>query len=85
MSWITKIQAQPRAKKIRTIWTITLVALLVLLGVWVVVGNYNSGARGDLSLFKAFGKGLSDLSKQSFKPSVENNTITPAPLPQTNN
>lgn len=85
MSWIKTIQSQPRAKKIRTIWIITITAFVVMLVVWIVIGNYRSGSGADFSLFKTFGNGIKELGKQKFKPAVQNNTITPVPLPQSTN
>jgi hypothetical protein len=67
MSWLEKIQNGPKQKKIRAIWTITGIACLLLIALWIIIGNYGKSRPKDFRLFQTLGQGIKDVSKQNFK------------------
>ena len=67
MSWLDKIRNGSKAKKIRVIWTITIVSFVVLVAAWIIIGNYSKGKKKDLTIFQTLGKGIKDVSHQDPK------------------
>lgn len=39
MSWIEKIQKKSQPEKIRILWITVIATVLILIGVWILVGN----------------------------------------------
>ncbi len=58
MEWLEKLRAKPKEKKIRLLWITTIIAVVVLIGIWILIGNYNNGADKNLDLFKAIETGV---------------------------
>lgn len=67
MSWLSKVRAQPKEKKIRLLWIILAVCGVVLFGCWIAIGNYNPRVQKDTSLFKTIGQGIKNFSSQDYK------------------
>lgn len=48
MSWIEKIRQKPREERMRLMWVILAIVLVILIAVWALVGTYtpdtNSGS-----------------------------------------
>ncbi len=49
MTWLEKIRAWPQRKKMNYIWSITGAAILVMIGIWILVGNYRSNSTDSAS------------------------------------
>ena len=64
MNWIEKIRQKPRAEKLRIIWTVVIVAALLLIVVWVLSARYYKGVPKDTSLFQTIGQGFHDVKEK---------------------
>jgi len=61
MKWLEHIRKQPYHKKIRLIWIIAAVALVLLIVVWVVSVKFSKRADRDTTLFDTLGRGFNDV------------------------
>ena len=71
MQWLEKLRAKPKEKKIRLLWMTTIIAAVLLVGIWILIGNYNNGAPKNLELFKTI-----ENSVKNFK--LDKSQLTPA-------
>ncbi|TSC65688.1 MAG: hypothetical protein G01um101477_378 [Candidatus Doudnabacteria bacterium Gr01-1014_77] len=58
MEWLEKLRAKPKEEKIWLLWITTIIAAVVLIGTWILIGNYNNGADKNLDLFKTIETGI---------------------------
>ncbi|MEK7652040.1 MAG: hypothetical protein AAB351_02430 [Patescibacteria group bacterium] len=58
MGWLEKLRAKPKEEKIRLLWMTTVIAVVVLIGIWILIGNYKNGANKNLDLFKTIENGI---------------------------
>ncbi len=61
MNWLDSIRKQPHHKKIRLIWTITIVAFVFLVAVWITSYKFQKKTAHDTTLFDTIGRGFYDL------------------------
>jgi len=71
MSWLEKIRNKPHREKIQLIWTVAVIAILLLLLIWFLTAKYTKQGSFDKTLFETIGRGFNDL-KNNYN----------APLPQ---
>lgn len=64
MPWLEKIRHKPHQEKIRLIWIAALVAAVVLLGLWLLLGGAKKRAAPDTTVFRTFVRGIEDFSRQ---------------------
>lgn len=59
MKWLDDIRSSPPEDKLRVVAIILVGALVLLIGIWIIVGNYRYGSTtGDTSLFRAIGSDI---------------------------
>lgn len=46
MSWIEEIRKKPDEEKRKLIRTILIISLVLLVAIWIIVGNYNPSSHG---------------------------------------
>ena len=66
MGWIENIQKKPQAEKIRIIWTVTILAVIFLIIIWVFTAKLTKNTPKDTTLFQTISKGIKDF-KSNFK------------------
>ncbi len=66
MNWIEKIQKKSQTEKLRLIWTCAIVAVLLMIGVWMISNRYGKHIKKDTTLFETFGRGIRDV-KTNFR------------------
>ena len=56
MKWLDDIRSRPPEEKLKVVVAILVGALVLLIGIWIIVGNYRyTSATGDTSMFRAIG------------------------------
>ncbi len=68
MKYLDRIRSQSREKKIRLIWIISGVAILILLILWGISYKFNKRPTIDTSVFDTAGRGLNDFKNNYDKP-----------------
>ncbi len=58
MSWLTKLQSKPKHEKIRILWVCLAAAFVILMGLWILIGNLKPGATKDTKLFNTIGSSI---------------------------
>ncbi|MBU6447301.1 hypothetical protein KGQ24_00470 [Patescibacteria group bacterium] len=58
MSWITNLQSKPKKEKIKILWLGLVAALVILVILWIIIGNLKPDAQKDTSLFNEFGNSI---------------------------
>ncbi len=73
MQWLEKLRAKPKEEKIRLLWMTTIIAAVLLVGIWILIGNYNNGAPKNLELFKTIENSIKNfkLDKSQLTPATE--------------
>ncbi len=73
MQWLEKLRAKPKDEKIRLLWITTIIAAVLLVGIWILIGNYNNGAPKNLELFKTIRDSVKNfkLDKSQLTPAAE--------------
>jgi hypothetical protein len=66
MSLLKKIREKPEEEKIQLIWTIVIVTFVILIAIWIIVGNAKRSVSGDTSIFKTLFQGAKDV-KDNFE------------------
>jgi hypothetical protein len=66
MPFIEKIQKLPDAKKMKIIWTIAGVVVILMIIVWVISAKYKKNIQKDTTLFKSIEQGIKDV-KENYK------------------
>jgi len=61
MNWLQKIQAKPQAEKMRIIWTVVIVAAVLLILVWIISSKFHKQTGTDTTLFQTIGRGFHDV------------------------
>ena len=61
MDWINKVRNKPQEEKIRLVWTVVIVAAVVLLGLWIILAHYSRTLSKDTTLFDTLGQGFKDI------------------------
>jgi len=61
MSWIERIRTKPQEEKIRIVWTVVIVAAIILLGLWIILAHYSRSLPKDTTLFDTLGRGFKDI------------------------
>lgn len=61
MTWMEKLQAKPRAAKIKIIWGVCISVAVLLIVVWVVGERYRKKVAPDTTLFQTIGRGVKDV------------------------
>ena len=69
MNWLEKVRLEPKEKRLRILWTIVLIAAILLIIAWIIIGNYSQGAKGDTSLFQAANQAMQKIRQGNFKTS----------------
>ena len=65
-SWIQKIREQPQKKRIRILMVTVVAFMILLIGFWIVIGDYNPGSKADTSFFKTIGSSVKNFAGQNF-------------------
>lgn len=73
MQWLEKLRAKPKEEKIRLLWMTTIIAAVLLVGIWILIGNYSNGAPKNLELFKTIENSIKNfkLDKSQLTPATE--------------
>lgn len=58
MSWITNLQTKPKNEKIKILWFGLIAALIILVILWIIIGNLKPNTKKDTSLFNEFGNSI---------------------------
>lgn len=61
MSWIDNIRNKPQAEKIRIIWGVVIIALVLLVLLWILTSRIGKNSPADTTLFQTLGRGFKDL------------------------
>lgn len=64
MSWLEKIRTKPHEEKLKIIWIITGSCFLILILLWVILGNPERKADPNTTIFKTIGNSFQDTIKQ---------------------
>lgn len=63
MSWLEKIRGKPNNEKIKIIWIVCIVTVVVLIIAWIVVGGIKKDTPKDLRLFESISQSLKGFSQ----------------------
>lgn len=63
MNWLENIQNKPRAAKIRIMWVVAIIVVLLLIAAWIVGEHYHKQTQVDTTLFQTIGKGVGDVKE----------------------
>jgi Na+/melibiose symporter-like transporter len=66
MSLIQKIQNQPQAVKLRIMWTVSVVVVILLIIVWVISSRFQKNVAKNTTLFQTIGQGIHNI-KANYK------------------
>lgn len=66
MGWLQDIRNKSRAERIKLIWIISGVTLVVLVIAWALIGNFNYETSKDQTLFKALQDGFNNIRNIEF-------------------
>ncbi len=58
MSWLVKLQNKSKSEKIRLLWIALIGTLLVLVLLWIIIGNVRPSADKNTDLFKTIDKSI---------------------------
>ena len=64
MSWIENIRQKPHEQKVRIIWTVSLIVLVLLVILWVFTSRIGKRNNMDTSVFQTIGRGIHDVGEQ---------------------
>ena len=64
MTWLDNIRHKSNDYKLRLIGAILVGVLIVMVGIWIVIGNYHygNGTGPDLRFFQTIGSGIKSLT-----------------------
>jgi predicted permease len=63
MTWIQNIQNKPRAAKIRIMWVVGVVVVILLIAAWVISERFHKQTPVDTTLFKTIGSGVNNVKE----------------------
>ena len=66
MSLIEKIRQQPQNAKIRIMWIVSIVVVVLLVLVWVISTRFQKNVAKNMTLFQTIGQGIHNI-KESYK------------------
>ena len=58
MSWLEKIQNKPTGVKIKIVWVISIITVVLLIIVWVISYRFEKTQPPDTSLFQSIGQDI---------------------------
>jgi predicted permease len=61
MSIIKSIQNKPQSEKIKIMWIISTLVVILLIGVWIISYKFHKKIAPDTTLFKSIGQGVKDV------------------------
>lgn len=61
MSLLQKIQNQPQAVKMRIIWIICIVVVILLILAWIFSSRFHKNTSKDFRVFQTIGQGILDV------------------------
>jgi cytoskeletal protein RodZ len=61
MSLIDNIRKKTPAQKLKIIWTVVIVIVIVMVGIWIISARYYKNVAKDTTLFQSLGKGIKDV------------------------
>ena len=61
MSLIDNIRKKTPAQKFRIIWTVVIVIVIVMVGIWIISAHYYKNVTKDTTLFQSLGQGIKDV------------------------
>ncbi len=64
MSWLEKIRNKPHEEKLKIIWIITGSCFLILVLLWIILGNPNRKADPNTTIFQTIGNSFQNTVKQ---------------------
>lgn len=53
MGWIERLRSKSDEQKRKILWSVVLIALVVLILIWIIIGNYKPSQGSDNSFFKS--------------------------------
>ena len=65
MGFIDKIRQKPHEQKVRIMWTVSIVFVILLIIVWIISAHYDKNVAKDTTLFQSIGQGFHDV-RQNF-------------------
>lgn len=66
MNFLEQLRQKPRAKKIKIIWTISLITAVLLLILWIYTSKIGKTGPKDMTLFETLKKGIRGI-KENYK------------------
>ena len=67
MGFIQKIQNKPQAEKIRLMWTVSIIIVILLLVIWIVTAKYQKNIAKDTTLFQSLNQSIHDVKNNFHK------------------
>ncbi len=61
MNWIEKIQNKPNSVKIRIIWAVSIVVVILLIFIWGLSYKFRKHTPKDQTLFQTIGDGIKNV------------------------
>jgi predicted permease len=66
MGLLQKIQNQPQTAKIRIMWAVSVIVVILLIAVWIISARLHKNSPKDTSLFQTIGQGIHNV-KNNFR------------------
>ena len=66
MSLLEKIQNKPQAVKMKIMWTVAVIVVILMVIVWVISAHFQKNVSKDTSLFQTIGQGIHNI-KANYK------------------
>jgi predicted permease len=63
MNFIEKIRNKPHAEKIRIIWIVVIIAVVLLIILWALTSRIAKNNPKDTTLFQTIGRGIKDIKE----------------------
>jgi flagellar basal body-associated protein FliL len=61
MSLLEKVRQQPQAAKIRLMWIVSIVIVVLMIAVWIISAHFQKNTAKDMSLFQTIGQGIHNI------------------------
>ena len=63
MGLLENIQNKPRAAKIKIMWTVAIVVVILLIAAWIISEHFHKEAKVDTTLFQTIGTGVNNVKE----------------------
>jgi uncharacterized membrane protein YqiK len=60
---LQKIQSQPQAAKIRIMWIVSVIVVVLMIAVWIISSRFGKTITANTVLFKTIGQGIKNIGE----------------------